>query len=46
MVIDVRPERISTDWLFLASQESRSTALLGSHRMTTERGARRLSTSP
>lgn len=43
MMIDVRPERVSGEWLFMRTIRERSTALSGTHRMQAERGRRRFS---
>lgn len=41
MVIDVTPERVGGEWVFMQTIKSRSTALAGVHRMWVERGRRR-----
>jgi alkaline phosphatase D len=38
MMIEVTPQRITGEWLFLQTIKARSTALSGSHRMSVERG--------
>lgn len=40
MMIEVTPQRVSGEWLFLQTIKARSTALSGSHRMSVERGRR------
>lgn len=41
MMIDVTPERVGGEWIFLQTVKSRSTAVAGAHRMSVERGRRR-----
>ncbi|GFE85987.1 alkaline phosphatase D family protein [Steroidobacter agaridevorans] len=41
MMIDVTPQRVTGEWLFMKTIKSRSTALAGSHRMSAERGRRK-----
>ncbi|WP_454832653.1 alkaline phosphatase D family protein [Pseudoxanthomonas wuyuanensis] len=41
MMIDITPQRVTGEWLFLQTVKSRSTALAGIHRMSVERGRRR-----
>jgi alkaline phosphatase D len=43
MVVDLTPTSAVSEWLFLPSRDERSTKLLGSMRMATERGSARLS---
>ncbi len=40
MMIEVTPQRVTGEWLFLQTIKARSTALAGSHRMSVERGRR------
>ena len=40
MMIQVTPQRVTGEWLFLKTIKARSTALSGSHRMSVERGRR------
>jgi alkaline phosphatase D len=40
MMIEVTPQRVTGEWLFLQTIKARSTALSGSHRMSVERGRR------
>ncbi|MBO9545935.1 alkaline phosphatase D family protein [Caulobacter sp.] len=40
MMIQVTPQRVTGEWLFLQTIKARSTALSGSHRMSVERGRR------
>ncbi len=42
MVLDITPERVSNEWLFLPSRDSQSTVMLDSHRMIAQRRSRRL----
>ncbi|PEQ13682.1 hypothetical protein B2G71_05000 [Novosphingobium sp. PC22D] len=42
MVVDVRPDRVTNEWLFLHSRHRRSLELLDRHRMQVERGTNRL----
>lgn len=41
MVIDVTPDRVGGEWVFMQTIKSRSMALAGVHRMSVERGRRR-----
>jgi alkaline phosphatase D len=41
MMIDIAPQRVTGQWLFMQTVKSRSTALAGSHRMSVEHGRRR-----
>lgn len=41
MMIDVTPQRVTGEWLFLRTIQSRSTDLAGAHRMAVERGRRK-----
>jgi alkaline phosphatase D len=43
MMIDITPQRLTGEWLFMKTIKSRSTALAGTHRMTAERGRRKFS---
>lgn len=43
MMIDITPQRVTGEWLFMKTIKSRSTALAGSHRMSAERGRRKFS---
>lgn len=43
MVVDVRPEAVTNEWLFLPSRHRRSLEVLGSHRMQVLPGTNRLS---
>jgi alkaline phosphatase D len=40
MMIDITPQRVTGEWLFLQTIKARNTALAGSHRMHIERGRR------
>jgi len=40
MMIDITPQRVTGEWLFMRTIKSRSTALAGTHRMSAERGRR------
>jgi alkaline phosphatase D len=40
MMIEITPERVTGEWLFLKTVKSRSTALTGSHRISAERRRR------
>ncbi|WP_375404807.1 alkaline phosphatase D family protein [uncultured Sphingomonas sp.] len=42
LTVDLTPERVESEWLFLASRGERSVALLDRHRMVAQRRARRL----
>jgi alkaline phosphatase D len=42
-MIDITPQRVTGEWLFLQTIKSRSTALTGTHRMSAERGRRKFS---
>ncbi len=41
MMIDITPQRITGEWLFMKTIRTRSTALAGTHRMSAERGRRK-----
>jgi alkaline phosphatase D len=41
MMMDVTPQRVTGEWLFLQTVKARSMALAGSHRMSVERGRRK-----
>ncbi len=43
MVLDITPDRIETEYVFLPSRDIRSVAALGARKLTVEHGARRLS---
>jgi alkaline phosphatase D len=43
MMIDITAQRVTGEWLFMRTIQSRSTALAGAHRMSVERGRRRFS---
>lgn len=43
-MIQITPQRVTGEWLFLETIKSRSTAIAGSHRMSAERGRRKFST--
>lgn len=43
MMIDVRPDQVTGEWVFLQGIKQRSTAVAGSHRMAVARGQRRFS---
>ncbi|MFC4314364.1 alkaline phosphatase D family protein [Steroidobacter flavus] len=43
MMIDVTPQRVIGEWLFLRTIKSRCTAVAGTHRMSAERGRRKFS---
>ncbi|UAL10066.1 alkaline phosphatase D family protein [Caulobacter segnis] len=40
MMLDITPQRVSGEWLFLQTVKARTTALAGTHRMSVERGRR------
>ena len=40
MMIEVTPQRVTGEWLFLQTIQSRTTAIAGTHRMHVERGRR------
>lgn len=42
MVMDITPERIETEYLFIAAREARSTTVQGGHRIVCAHGTRRL----
>jgi alkaline phosphatase D len=42
MMIDLTSERVTGEWLFMRTVKSRSTALAGVHRMSAERGRRKI----
>lgn len=42
MVVEITPDAVSSEWLFLASRDIRSTVLTGRHSMSVARGAGRL----
>ncbi len=44
MMIDVTPQRVTGEWLFMRTIKSRSTAVAGTHRLSAERGRRTFST--
>lgn len=39
LVMDIRPDAATGEWLFLPSLDVKSSAILGSHRLVTERGS-------
>ncbi len=41
MMIDVTPQRVTGEWLFMRTIKSHSTALAGAHRLSAERGQRK-----
>lgn len=43
MVVDVRPDQITNEWIFIPSRFSRTVQVDGTHRTRVRRGARRLS---
>jgi alkaline phosphatase D len=43
LMIDLTPQRVTGEWLFMRTIKSRSTDLAGSHRMSAERGRRKFS---
>jgi alkaline phosphatase D len=43
MMIDVTPQRVAGEWLFMRTIQSRSTAVAGTYRMSVERGRRKFS---
>ena len=43
MMIDITPQRVTGEWLFLKTTQSRSTSLAGAHRLSAERGRRKFS---
>jgi alkaline phosphatase D len=43
MMIDVTPQRVTGEWLFMRTIKSRSTELAGGHRISAERGRRKFS---
>jgi alkaline phosphatase D len=38
MMMEITPERVTGEWLFMQTIQSRTTALAGTHRMHVERG--------
>jgi alkaline phosphatase D len=44
MMIDITPQRVTGEWLFMRTIKSPSTVLAGTHRMSVERGRRKFST--
>lgn len=44
MMIDITPQRVTGEWLFMRTIKSQSIALAGSHRMSVERGRRKFPT--
>jgi alkaline phosphatase D len=42
-MIDITPQRVTGEWVFLQTIKSRSTAVAGTHRISAERGRRKLS---
>lgn len=44
MMIDITPQRVTGEWLFLQTIDARNTALAGSHHMHVERGRRAFAT--
>jgi alkaline phosphatase D len=45
VMIDITPQRVSGEWLFLRTTTSRSTVLAGTHRLAADRGRRKFSVS-
>lgn len=43
MMIDITPQRVAGEWLFMRTTNSRGTALAGVHRLSAERGRRKFS---
>jgi len=43
MMIEITPQRVSGEWLFMRTIEARDTAIAGTHRMQVERGRRTFS---
>jgi len=43
MMIDITPQRVTGEWLFLKTTQSRSTSLAGAYRLSAERGRRKFS---
>ena len=43
MMIEITPDRVTGEWLFLSTIKARTTELAGSHRMSVERGRRTFS---
>ena len=41
MMIDVTPERVEGEWIFMETIKARSTTVAGAHRMTVDKGRRR-----
>ena len=44
MMLEISPERVTGEWLFLRTIKARTTELAGSHRMSVERGRRTFAT--
>ncbi|WP_460311451.1 alkaline phosphatase D family protein [Aliiglaciecola aliphaticivorans] len=42
MVIDITPDKVTNEWIFLHSRHKRSLALLGTHRLTVSRNQNKL----
>jgi alkaline phosphatase D len=40
MMIEITPQRVTGEWLFLETVKARSMALAGTHRMSVEKGWR------
>ena len=43
MMIDITPQRVTGEWLFMRTTKTRSTTVSGTHRMSAERGRRKFS---
>jgi alkaline phosphatase D len=43
VMLDITAQRVTGEWLFLQTTQSRSTALAGTHRLSAERGRRKFS---
>jgi len=41
LMIDITPQRVTGEWLFMKTIQTRSTGLAGTHRMSAERGRRK-----
>lgn len=41
LMIDITPQRVTGEWLFMRTTKSRSTDVAGAHRISVERGRRR-----
>jgi alkaline phosphatase D len=41
MMIDIAPERVGGEWIFMETVKARTSAVAGVHRMTVDKGRRR-----